>query len=74
MYHILMGISRRIMDQVTKRISSQTGFWNTTISSLYSQQSPESADVKPTKHIWDVPEWLKYSHRSRVADKSVATV
>lgn len=34
--HLMMDASSRIMDHVTKLILSQTGLWNTTMSSLYS--------------------------------------
>ncbi len=35
-YHLLMATSSRIMHHVTKLKSSQTGFLNMTMSSLYS--------------------------------------
>ncbi len=35
-YHLLMTTSSKIMHHVTKLKSSQTGFWNMTMSSLYS--------------------------------------
>ena len=35
-YHVLMDTASRILHNVTKLISSQTGFLNITMSSLYS--------------------------------------
>ncbi len=47
--------SSRIMHHVTKLKSSQTGFLNITMSSLYSMAST-SPDLNPTEHLWDVEE------------------
>ncbi len=41
------------MHHVTKLKSSQTGFLNMTMSSLYSN-GLQSPDLNPIEHIWDV--------------------
>ncbi len=43
------------MHHVTKPKSSQTGFLNMTMSSLYSN-GLQSPDLNPIKHLWDVVE------------------
>ncbi len=47
--------SSRIMHHVTKLKSSQTGFLNMTMSSLYSN-GLQSPDLTPIEHLWDVVE------------------
>ncbi len=44
------------MHHVTKLKSSQTGFLNMTMSSLYSNGLHESPDLNPTENLWDVVE------------------
>ncbi len=46
--------SSRIMYHVTKLKSSQTGFLNMTMSSLYSNGPPQSPDLNPIEQLWDV--------------------
>ncbi len=46
--------SSGIMHHVTKLKSSQIGFLNMTMSSLY--WSPQSPDLNPVEHLWDVVE------------------
>ncbi len=53
--NFLMATSSRIMPHVTKLKSSQTGFLNMTMSSLYSN-GLQSPDINPIKHLWDVVE------------------
>ncbi len=43
------------MHHVTKLKSSQTGFLNMTMSSLYSN-GPQSPDLNPIEQLWDVVE------------------
>ncbi len=47
--------SSRIMHHVTKLKSSQTGFLNITMSSLYSN-GLQSPDLNPIEQLWDVVE------------------
>ncbi len=51
--HLLMATSSRIMHHVTKLKSSQTGFLNMTMSSLYSIGLH---NLNPIEHLWDVVE------------------
>jgi len=53
----LMASSSRIMHHhVTKLESFQIGFLNMTMSSLYYNCPPQSVDLNPIEHIWDVVE------------------
>ncbi len=49
--HLLMATSSRIMHHVTKLKSSQTGFLNMTMCSLYSN-GLQSPDLNPMVHLW----------------------
>jgi len=62
-YHLLMATSNRIMHQVTKLKSL-----NMTVSSLWPPQSP---DLNPIGHLWDV---VEQEIHGCVADKSAAFV
>ncbi len=44
------------MHHVTKLKSSQTGFLNMTMSSLYSNGLHSPPDLNPIEHLWDVVE------------------
>lgn len=53
----LMDTSGRIMHNVTKLISSQTGFWNVTGSSTGLHQPLQSPDLDRIACVCDVAEW-----------------
>ncbi len=70
--HLLMATSSRITHHVTKLKSSQTGFLNMTMSSLYSNGLHSLQISIPIEHLWDVVEW-EIQHHGCAADKSAAT-
>ncbi len=50
--------SSRIMHHVTKLKSSQTGFLNMTMSSLYSNDLHSHQISIQIEHLWDVVDWM----------------
>ncbi len=70
-YHLLMATSSRIMHHVTKLKSSQTGFLNMTMSSLYSNGSTVTRSQSNRAGL--VCDGKGDSHHGCAADKSAAT-
>ncbi len=67
--HLLIANSSRITHHITKLKSSQTGFLNMTMSSLYSN-GLHSHQISIQEHLWDV---VEREIHGCAADKSAAT-
>ncbi len=54
--HLLMATSSRIMHHVAKLKSSQTGFTHDNEFFTLLKRTPQSPDLNPIEHLWDVVE------------------